>query len=88
MKRFFALILVATMMFTLVACGNSAPGEAASEGESKTTNSTTVQTEPTAPVDATEPDSSQADDTAQAEQTEGGSAKSRHCLFNEEFCII
>ena len=73
MKRFFALILAVTMMLTLAACGNSAPAESASEGDSETTNSTNVQTEPSTPADDTEPDSSQADDTAQAEQTEGGS---------------
>ena len=82
MKRIFALILAVTMMLALAACGNSAPAEAASEGDSKTANSTNVQTEPstpvddtepTAPVDDTEPDSSQTDDAAQVEQTEGGS---------------
>ena len=73
MKRLFTLILAAVMMLTLVACGNSAPAESASEGESETTNSTNVQTEPFTPADDTEPDSSQTDDAAQAEQTEGGS---------------
>ena len=82
MKRLFALILAAVMMLALAACGNTAPAESASEGDSETTNSTNVQAEPSTPVDDTElstpvddtePDSSQADDTAQAEQTEGGS---------------
>lgn len=73
MKRFFALILAVTMMLTLASCGNSAPAESASEGDSKTANSTNVQTEPSAPGEDAEPDSSQADDTSQAEQTEGGS---------------
>ena len=45
MKRFFALILAVTMMLTLAACGNCAPVESASEGDSKTANSTNVQTE-------------------------------------------
>lgn len=67
MKRLFALILAATMMLALAACGTSAPAESASEGDSETTNSTNVQTEPSTPADDTEPDSSQ------AEQTEGGS---------------
>ena len=73
MKRLFSLILAAAMMLALAACGNTAPAESASEGDSETTNSTNVQTEPIAPVDDTEPDSSQADDTAQTGQTEGGS---------------
>lgn len=73
MKRVFALILAAAMMLALAACGNTAPAESTSEGDSETTNSTNVQTEPIAPVDDTEPDSSQADDTAQTGQTEGGS---------------
>ena len=82
MKRLFALILAAVMMLALAACGNTAPAESASEGDSETTNSTNVPAEPSTPVDDTElstpvddtePDSSQADDTAQAEQTEGGS---------------
>ena len=83
MKRLFALILAAVMMMALAACGNSAPAESASEGDSETTNSTNVQAEPSTPVsdaesftpvdDDTEPDSSQTNDTAQAEQTEGGS---------------
>ena len=83
MKRVFALILAAVMMMALAACGNSAPAESASEGDSETTNSTNVQAEPSTPVgdaesftpvdDDTEPDSSQTNDTAQAEQTEGGS---------------
>ena len=63
MKRLFALILAAVMMLTLAACGNSAPAESASEGDSKTANSTNVQTEPAATVE----------DTTQAEQTEGDS---------------
>ena len=46
MKRIFALILAVTMMLALAACGNSAPAESASEGESKTANSTNVQTKP------------------------------------------
>ena len=73
MKRLFALILAATMMLALAACGTSTPAESASEVDSETTNSANVQTEPSTPADDTEPDSSQADDTAQAEQTEGGS---------------
>ena len=73
MKRIFALILAAAMVLAFAACGNTAPAESASEGDSETTNSTNVQTEPIAPVDDTEPDSSQADDTAQTGQTEGGS---------------
>lgn len=73
MKKLFSLILAAVMMLALAACGNTAPAESASEGDSETTNSTNVQTEPIAPVDDTEPDSSQADDTAQTGQTEGGS---------------
>lgn len=73
MKRLFALILAAVMMLALAACGNSAPAESASEGDSETTNSTNVQPEPSAPADDTEPDSSQTDDSAQAGQTEGGS---------------
>ncbi len=73
MKRLFALILAAVMMLALAACGNSAPAESASEGDSETTNSANVQTEPTAHVSDTEPDGSQTDDTTQAEQTEGGS---------------
>ena len=73
MKRIFALILAVTMMLTLAACGNSAPAESASEGDSKTANSTNVQTEQSAPGEDAEPDSSQADDISQAEQTEGGS---------------
>lgn len=73
MKRLFALILATAMMLALAACGNTAPAESTSEGDSETTNSTNVQTEPIAPVDDTEPDSSQADDTAQTGQTEGGS---------------
>ena len=44
MKRLFALILVAVMMLTLAACGNSAPAESVSEGDSETANSTNVQT--------------------------------------------
>ena len=44
MKRLFALILVAVMMLTLAACGNSASAESASEGDSETANSTNVQT--------------------------------------------
>ena len=44
MKRLFALILAATMMLALAACGNSAPAESASEGDSETANSTNVQT--------------------------------------------
>ena len=46
MKRIFALILAVTMMLALAACGNSAPAESASEGESKKANSTNVHTEP------------------------------------------
>ena len=45
MKRIFVLILAVTMMLTLAACGNSAPAESASEGDSETANSTNVQTE-------------------------------------------
>nr|WP_308499527.1 flavodoxin [uncultured Agathobacter sp.] len=63
MKRNLTFLLAGIMMLTLAACGNSAPAESASEGDSKTANSTNVQTEPTAPVE----------DTAKAEQTEGGS---------------
>ena len=44
MKRFVALILAVTMMLTLVACGNCAPAESASEGDRETANSTNVQT--------------------------------------------
>ena len=55
MKRFFALILAVTMMLTLASCGNSAPAESASEGDSKTANSTNVQTEPSAPGEDAEP---------------------------------
>ena len=73
MKRLFSLILAVTMMLALAACGNSAPAESASEGDSETTNSTNVQPEPSIPADDTEPDSSQTDDTAQKGQTEGGS---------------
>ena len=73
MKRLFTLILAAVMMLALVACGNSAPAESASDGDSETANSTNVKIEPSTPADDTEPDSSQTDDNAQAEQTEGGS---------------
>ena len=73
MKRLFTLILAAVMMLTLVACGNSAPAESASDGDSETANSTNVKIEPSTSADDTEPDSSQVDDNAQAEQTEGGS---------------
>ena len=45
MKRFFALILAVTMMLALVACGNSAQAESASEDEIQTSNSTNVQPE-------------------------------------------
>ena len=45
MKRIFVLILAVTMMLTLAACGNSAPAESASEGDSEIANSTNVQTE-------------------------------------------
>lgn len=73
MKRLFTLILAAVMMLALVACGNSAPAESASDGDRETANSTNVQIEPSTSADDTEPDSSQVDDNAQAEQTEGGS---------------
>lgn len=35
MKRIFVLILAVTMMLTLAACGNSAPAESVSEGDSE-----------------------------------------------------
>ena len=74
MKRLFALILAVTMMLALAACGNSAPAESASEGDSETTNSTNVQPpKPSEPADDATPDSSQPDETTQVEQTEGGS---------------
>ena len=73
MKRLFALILAATMMLALAACGNSAPAEPSSKDGSQTPNSTDVQPEPFDPGDYATPDSSQTDDTTQVEQTEGGS---------------
>lgn len=73
MKRLFALILAATMMLALAACGNSAPAEPSSEDRSQTPNSTNAQPAPSDPADDMTPDSSQTDDTTQVEQTEGGS---------------
>lgn len=56
MKRLFTLILAAIMMLALVACGNSAPAESASDGDSETANSTNVKIEPSTPADDTEPE--------------------------------
>ena len=46
MKKFLTFLLAGIMMLALAACGNSAPAESASEGESKKANSTNVHTEP------------------------------------------
>lgn len=73
MKRIFALILAVTMMLALAACGNSAPAESASEGESKTANSTNVQTKPSTITDDITSDGSLTDNTAYTEPIEGGS---------------
>ena len=45
MKRNLTFLLAGIMMLTLAACGNSAPAESASEGDSEIANSTNVQTE-------------------------------------------
>ncbi|MBL6461554.1 MAG: flavodoxin [Blautia sp.] len=71
MKRFFTLILAVTMMLALVACGNSAQAESASEDEIQTSNSTNVQPEPSASTDDATSDSSLTDNTAQTEATGG-----------------
>ena len=45
MKRNLTFLLAGIMMLILAACGNSAPAESASENETRTSNSTNVQTE-------------------------------------------
>ena len=73
MKRLFALILAATMMLALAACGNSAPAEFIKKDEAVPPSSSNVQPEPSAPADDTAPYGSQAEDAAQTEQTKGDS---------------